>query len=533
MVGALLLLLATLVAGMLIVQISLSGPDDTAAIGGPIVDQAGSIGSESTTTPPQGYGAGAVAVADSSSTGNADLASLTGDASSSFNVSFVDSTDPSGETGDSVPPEDQPPGVGSLTGTVVEATGSGNVAIPRITVYLARVDGMFTGATTMTGDDGSFSFDGLAPGDYKLYFFDLAGVWKAAWYGAPAAPAGAPVNVASGQETNVVQAMSRADPEDGTIFGRVKDATGNAIAGIDVLAYFVDEANGVHLELKGSAVTDAEGYYRITGLPPAASTSSGGGDSNVTGYKVQFAPSGNAYASQWYDGQPTYLTAKLIQLAPAEEVAGIDAVLTGGGTISGRITLEDGEAAASTLVDIFDASGIIVDTQITGGNGTYQSDMLPVGTYHLRALPRSSEYSMEWYDNAEDLLASADIQVLAGQDTGGMDLVLERVASTPAAVGSPSVGESESAAPMQGDVEPYGNEMADETSGTEADVEGDGSDTVGESDNGDAADESDDSEPSGEIDSGEAADQTEICDADVYADRPAAFPADALAGAQQ
>ncbi|MHB8792749.1 MAG: MSCRAMM family protein [Thermoleophilia bacterium] len=531
MVGALLLLLATLVAGMLIVQISLSGPDDTAAIGGPIVDQAGTIGSESTTTPPQGSGAGAAG--GPTGAGNSELAGLTADSDSSFYISYVGSNGSSGDVNDPTPPEDQPDGVGSLSGNVYEATGHGNDHVPRITVYLARSDGVFTGATAMTGEDSRFHFEGLAPGEYKLYFFDLAGAFEAVWYGAPAMPAGIPITVASGRDVYVMQQLNRADPEDGTISGRVKDATGNTIAGVDVLAYFVDEASGVHLELKGSAVTDAEGYYRITGLPPAASTSSGGGDSSVTGYKVQFAPSGNAYASQWYDGQPTYLTAKLIQLAPAEEVAGIDAVLNGGGTISGRITLEDGEAAPSTLVDIFDASGIIVDTQITGGNGTYQSDMLPVGTYHLRALPRSSEYSMEWYDNADDLLASADIQVLAGQDTGGTDLVLERVASTPAAVGSPSIGESESAAPLQGDVEPYGNETADETSGTAADVEGDGSDTAGESDDGEAADESDDSESSGEIDSGESADQTEICDADVYADRPAAFPTDALAGAQQ
>ncbi|MHB9112259.1 MAG: MSCRAMM family protein [Thermoleophilia bacterium] len=496
--GAILLLLAAFVAGLLIVQISLSGSAETASEAGPIVDQAGTIGSENTGT--QSLGAGAGAAAGSTGAGNPDLAGLTADSDSSFYISFVGSTGTSGNVSDPTPPEDQPTGAGSISGNVYEATGHGNDHVPRITVYLARSDGVFTGATAMTGEDSRFHFEGLAPGEYKLYFFDLAGTFEGVWYGAPATPAGIPITVASGRDVYVMQRLSRADPEDGAISGRVTDAAGNGIAGVDVLAYFVDEANGVRLLLQGSAVTDAEGNYEVTGLPADASTTSSGGASHVTGYKVQFAPSGETYSSQWYDGQPTHLTAKLMQLKPAEKLGGIDAVLTGGGTISGRITLEGGAAAPSTLVDIFDASGVIVDTKIAAGDGTYQSDMLPAGTYHLRAVPRSSEYSAKWYENGNDLSSSAAIQVLAGKDTGGLDLVLERVTSTPVATGETSVGDAESRVPLESVIHEAG---VDETAGTTA-----GAGAADEAGGGDTADASGDDDADDGSQSGEISDET-------------------------
>lgn len=457
------------VAGLLIFQISMSGSEETATDEGPIVEQAGTIDADNSAVRPQGVGA--ATAADSTSHGSSDIASLTADPGSSFYISFADSTGVSGETGDSIP-AGQPTSAGSLSGTVVDVSSLAGKPLPRISVYLARADGVFTGATTMTGDDGRFHFEGLAPGAYKLYFFDLAGVWKAAWYGGPAVPAGVPVSIASGREAQVVQGLNRADPEDGAISGRVTDAAGNGVAGVDVLAYFVDEASGVLLLLKGSAVTDADGNYEVTGLPAAASASSGGGASHVTGYKVQFVPSGGIISSQWYDGQPTHLTAKLMQLKPAEKLFGIDAVLTGGGTISGRITLEGGEAAPSTLVDIFDASGVIIDTQITATDGTYQSDMLPAGTYHLRAVPRSSEYAMEWYDNGHDLASSAAIQVRAGNNTGGMDLALAKATPAPVAASEPSVGDAESRPPLEAALhEPGADGLVDTPAGSEVNEE--------------------------------------------------------------
>jgi hypothetical protein len=179
-----------------------------------------------------------------------------------------------------------------------------------------------------------------------------------------------------------------------------------------------------------------------------------------------------------------------MQLKPSEKLGGIDAVLVGGGTISGRITLEGGGAAPSTLVDIFDTSGVIVDTQVTAGDGTYQSDMLPAGTYHLRAVPRSSEYSVEWYDNGNDLASSTAIEVLANNDTGGRDMVLQMVIPEPVAAGEPSVGDAESRLPLEAVApEPGVGGDADESAGSEATEGTGGGEAEDETGSEDAAEE--------------------------------------------
>lgn len=445
--GVILLLLAAIVAGLLIVQISLSGSTETAGDGGTLVEQAGTIGSESADPRPSVFGPGDSA--NSASGGIEDISYLAADPGSAFYVGFTGSADPAGSSSGSTLPTGQPSTTGSLSGTVVDVRDPGGSAIPRISVYLSRADGVFTGATAMTGNDGKFIFEGQAPGVYKLYFFDLAGTWKAAWYGAPVAPAGTPISVVSGGDTTIMQGLERAAPEDGSIAGTVTDATGNGLAGVEVLAYFVDEANGIQLILKGSAVTDADGNYEVTGLPASESGTTGGDASHAIGYKVRYEPPKGNYASQWYDGQQTHETAKLMQVRPGETLAGIDAILTGGGTISGRITLEGGQSASSTLVDIFDETGVIVDTQIAAGDGSYQSDVLAAGIYHLRAIPRSSEYSMEWYENGQDLTTSTAITVLAGQNTGGIDVVLERVKKVSVVKGAGVIGEQVTLEPQE------------------------------------------------------------------------------------
>jgi len=219
---------------------------------------------------------------------------------------------------------------------VVEAASSGNMPIPRINVYLAGTDGVFTGATSRTGDSGRFIFNGLAPGDYKLYFFDLTGTWRAVWHGASTTSAGEAVNVTAGGQADVLQEMKRVDPEDGSISGKVTDTLGNGLPGVDVLAYFLDGADTGSLLLRGSAITDSAGYYDVTGLPTGSSAIPGGG---ASGYMIRFMPSDGSYADQWYDGQATHVTAKLLQLKAAEKMDGIDAVLKDVGTDTGGVTL--------------------------------------------------------------------------------------------------------------------------------------------------------------------------------------------------
>lgn len=336
----LLLLAAAFAAAFLIVQISFSRPSDPAGDSGPLVEQAGSISSESIAAPDPEPGQGAAASSAAASTGSSGTSSgpEAGFASDAGNTVFLSdnpATDSAPENGNSPPPDRPGPITGILSGMVIDAASPGNTPIPRITVYLAGADGVFTGATSRTGDTGRFIFNGLAPGDYKIYFFDLAGTWKAAWHGASTTPAGDAVNVAAGGQADVLQEMKRVDPEDGSISGKVTDTIGNGLPGVDVMAYFLDGAGAGSLMLRGTAVTDSAGHYDVTGLP----TDSAAGGGNASGYMIRFMPSDGKYIDQWYDGQATHLTAKLLQLKTAEKIDGIDAVLKDEATDTGGVTL--------------------------------------------------------------------------------------------------------------------------------------------------------------------------------------------------
>ena len=443
----LLLILFAFIAALLAAQIILSASPEQAT-NGTIVEEAGAITAQAAPGPGTGF-----AIPENPA-GGAAAAGLSSGPSTFTTLDIESPNQDSGGAGSSEPGPDTPAAPGSLSGRVVSGAAPAGSPLARITVYLADSTGAFTGPSARTAADGSFGFPGLAPGDYRLFFFDPAGAWKSAWYGG-APPAGLVVHVAAGGAVSVSQALLPAEPSEGSIAGRVTDGSGKGVGGVSVLAYLVDEGAGIKLLFQSEVVTDDNGDYRITGLPPASSGTGG----TAAGYKIQFMPSKGGYASQWFSEQPTYQTAKLIELHAGETADGIDARLGGGGTISGTVTIEAGnKPAASVLVDIFDEAGVILDTQLTAADGSYKSDALPAGAYGIRVTSRSSQYESEWYNNRKDFASADKVMVVSGSDSGGIDInldpppppeppeppVLHSAAASPVSVDSPEPGSSTS-----------------------------------------------------------------------------------------
>lgn len=421
--GFILLILAVFVAGLLFIQAVFSGPAEQAGTEAEIVS-AGTIdsggaapraGNLSSEFPPSTPVTGAQTL----------LADPETPAYSTFTGEF-----PGSSAGWSQPPVIVPgppsaePGV--LSGRVWTGNGSEEDPITHIAVYLADAGGNLTGARTWTGDDGKFSFAGLAPGDYKLFFFDIGGTYESAWYGS-GSPSGAPIRVEPGREASISQAMRPATGHaQGSISGRVANAAGRGIEGVEVLAYSVNEDAGVLLSLQGVAVTDGDGNYTVANLPPTEPGLPGAPDAAAAGlgYKILFTPLPlSGYSPQWYRGQSTHATAKIISLRPGEVVSGIDALLDGGGSISGKVTA-DGQPAAGAFVDIFNESGIIVGSHWTDAQGNYQSDLLAAGSYKVRVTAPPG-FRNEWYNDKTDFASADPVFVVTGQDSGGINIVLD------------------------------------------------------------------------------------------------------------
>lgn len=355
----------------------------------------------------------------------------------------VVTTTPSTDIPPDVPPVDTS---GSLSGTVMEFLAScgsdcGAEAdrLSGITVYLADAARNLTGKTAVTGVDGRFLFSGLAPGKYNLFFSDPTGAYVSEWYTPQTIIAGdTSIPVEAEKNTDVAMFMQHTDSgeDPGGISGVVRNTSGKGIAGVTVFAYQVDEAAGVLLSLKNLAVTDIDGRYHITGLPPeppAGSPPTGKGN----GYKIFFSPDpGSGYAAQWYLDQPTHVTAKLIGLLPGEEIEGIDAVLDGGGTISGHVDGE-GRPLAGVTVDIFDESGVIVAGCLTGPAGEFLSRPLDAGSYRVRASGMEG-FEDEWYNDKQSFAAADPVAVIFGEDSSGLEITLAS-ATLPVAAAVPAV----------------------------------------------------------------------------------------------
>lgn len=229
---------------------------------------------------------------------------------------------------DSSPP---PPLFGILTGLV---TGDGMAPLANVLVYLAWKNGADTGSSAFTDTAGKFAFSGLSPGSYKLYFSHSSGEYEPSWYGSGG---GSAIDVEADRESQVAHAMMSYLPYLGKLSGRVTVAGGSGIGGVVVYAFMYAPPEIV-LEPMGTGVTGPTGEYMIGNLP-------------ASGYKVFFSPPSAVYASQWYEGEPTPVTAETLPLSPGDTIGKVNAEL---------------QAAAPVLASVATAAAVAGNTADSG-----------------------------------------------------------------------------------------------------------------------------------------------------------------------
>ena len=164
-------------------------------------------------------------------------------------------------------------------------------------------------ATTATGADGSYTFDAVALGDYKIGFSDPTSVHLAEWHSDKATHAEADVVTVPSGIANV-DALLALDPGPvvlpGSISGVVTSATGPP-AGVTVRAVTEDGTE------QGTDATGADGLYEITGLAP-------------DDYDIEFVETA-CWAGEWFDDQADQASADAVAV-PADATVTADAELT-------------------------------------------------------------------------------------------------------------------------------------------------------------------------------------------------------------
>jgi hypothetical protein len=190
----------------------------------------------------------------------------------------------------------------------------------------------------------------------------------------------------------------------GALSGRVTSASTHApIEGVEVDAYDGSQH---------TAVTNANGEYTISHL------------GNRSGeYTVSFEPhsgEGLDFFPQWYDEKESQLASDPVHVSLDHTTSGIDAALSEGGKVTGRVT---DAATKQPLAEITVCawSKVVYESRCawTNSNGEYAIVRLPAEEFQISFYTNADNYYSESY--------SGSVAVTLGHATAGIDAAMEPV----------------------------------------------------------------------------------------------------------
>jgi len=265
--------------------------------------------------------------------------------------------------------------------------------------------------TGSTDEDGYYSVNVIAAGDYNVFFsgtVDYLGEWYNNVSGTD--PWWPPVNIATvtvteGETSDIDATLAPA----GHITGTLRGPGGIALANGNAMAY--RQVDGEWRIVAGTGI-DEDGWYDIGSLPTGE-------------YRVRFDGEDadeRRYATEYYTDKPVLELSTPVAVAAGQTRANINAQLADAGTISGAVTF-DAQAIESVRVELWFNTGatgwyLIESSYASEYNGyEYGRGALPVGGYKLAFIDEYDEYYSDIYYNTKPSLSLADVvNVTGGQD---------------------------------------------------------------------------------------------------------------------
>jgi hypothetical protein len=337
-------------------------------------------------------------------------------------------------------------GTGTITGIVVADDPEARpVRHARVTLGSSEPA---IGLTTVSGDDGRFTFGGLPAGRFNISASKDG--WLPIAYGAKRLfRAGTAVPLAAGQTARIVLRL----PRGAVITGAVFDSSGQPAVGATVRAMSYLMIDGERqLDANGSsALADDRGIYRIYGLAPGdyvigaswrpAYFGTGGSELHLTteldvrdalsstSSSSTPAPRPIALAPTFYPGTTVARQAALVTVRGGEERAGIDFTLQVVPTarIEGTLSWPGGSAPPGALVTLIATDqvafpGVPFEGYRSTGvqpDGSFTFFDIAPGQYTVFARARDTGAD----GTPQALWASTDVLV-AGDNISGLSLML-------------------------------------------------------------------------------------------------------------
>jgi hypothetical protein len=269
-------------------------------------------------------------------------------------------------------------------------------------------------ALIFLGSHTTYSVANLEPGPYLAEFASCSfgpTPYAPEWFSPEGDGAPDWLSVTAGKVTSDVNGtLTRG----GTISGKITGVSGRPLSQFCVSPQSPSDPFSALNQFfsGGSGQSGRSGTYTVTGLPAGQ-------------YAVEFAPCfGQSYAPQWFKGHGTQAAATPVPVTLGHVTAGINAVMTRGGSVAGRITSAiTGLPVPLACVAVVDSSGNVVGAVLAGFGGEYDVPNLGPGTYNvepsdcLTPLPVLAA------------VTSPGVHVANGHTTSGINVAMPRAGS--------------------------------------------------------------------------------------------------------
>jgi hypothetical protein len=287
-------------------------------------------------------------------------------------------------------------------------TGPGGTPLNNITVYISNRDGSYQEYVN-TNASGDYSAVGLPGGEYRVLFRPNSYIPEA-----------------YDNQPDFSQAEYITVPAQGAVSGiDAQLAAGSAVSG-----RVTDAANGLPIDDVFVEVLDLEGRRVETAFTQADGTYTTPATLPSGQYLVLFNADDRfascAYVTAYYGGQLRQEDASRLTVSAPTPAANVNAQLTRGSILFGRLTDETtGAPITSGQVSLYDAQNRPVGFgRLTFLGGWYTGTAVPSGSYRLRFSDYDGGYIDEYYNNALRLQDATPVAVTAPNDVDNLNAAL-------------------------------------------------------------------------------------------------------------
>lgn len=283
---------------------------------------------------------------------------------------------------------------------------------------------------TQSGTDGSYEFDGLAAGAYRLRFAGGKPRGGRVYYrGAATFARGREVWVAEGV---TVRGVNDSLTRPGTITGRILSTAGRPLSGITVEVVEATAAGDQYFP-GGWVRTTGSGQFRARGL--------GAGPFDLLAYDES-----GAYAPQLYRGRAvTDVKADSVDVSAGGTTRGVTFRLGRAGAVSGTVSGASGKPlrvyVSAYLYDSVDGWwSWPFSLAVTNSKGKYTLGGLPSGFCRIGFTTMGlTGYQTYFYNNVDQIDAGTNVYVVAGRKTAGIDQTITEGTSVGSSANPPAI----------------------------------------------------------------------------------------------